>query len=136
LSNVSGANLGAASATGSIRNDDSSLSIAATSASNSEGNSGTTPFTFILTRTGAISATASVDFSIAGSGTNAADAADFGGSLPSGTINFAAGETSKTITVNVSGDTTFESNEDFVVTLSNPAGTNLGTSAATGSILN
>ncbi|MFM7559843.1 Calx-beta domain-containing protein [Cylindrospermopsis raciborskii] len=34
-------------------------------------------------------------------------------------MNFAAGETSQTITVNVSGDTMVESDEGFTVTLSN-----------------
>ncbi len=136
LSNLVGASLGAAAATGTIRNDDSALSIAGTSASNSEGNSGTTPFTFTVTRTGTISGTASVDYAVTGSGTNAADAADFGGSLPSGTINFAAGETSKSITINVNGDSVGEFNENFAVTLSNPTADNVVTASATGAILN
>ena len=43
----------------------------------------------------------------------------------------------KTITVNVAGDSTVESAENFTVTLSNPsAGTAIGTAAATGTILN
>jgi hypothetical protein len=46
-----------------------------------------------------------------------------GGTLPSGhtRVRF-AGETSKTITVNVAGDTTFEQDEGFTVTLSNASG--------------
>ena len=73
-----------------------------------------------------------------GSGANPAAAADFtGGVFPTGTVSFAAGETSKTITVNVAGDSTVESAENFTVTLSNPsAGTAIGTAAATGTILN
>ena len=52
-------------------------------------------------------------------------------------MSFAAGETSKTITVNVAGDATVEPNENFTVTLSNPsAGTAIGTAAATSTILN
>ncbi|HLQ44240.1 MAG TPA: Calx-beta domain-containing protein, partial [Planctomycetaceae bacterium] len=136
LSNVSGAGLGTATATGTIVNDDASLSIAATSATKSEGNSGNTAFTFTITRTGSTSGSASVNFAVAGSGSSAADDADFGGLLPGGTINFAAGETSKTVTVNVTGDTTIEPDEGFTVTLSNPTGANLETSAATGTILN
>ena len=136
LSNAVGASLGTASATGTIRNDDSSLAIAATSASNSEGDSGTTPFTFTVTRTGTISGTASVNFTVTGSGSNAADASDVGGTLPSGTINFAATEITKTITINVSGDTSTEADEGFTVTLSNPSGANLGTASATGTIRN
>lgn len=136
LSNVVGASLGTASATGTIRNDDSSLSIAATSASNSEGDSGTTPFTFTVTRIGTISGTASVDYAVTGSGTNTADATDFGGALPSGTINFAATETTKTITINVAGDSTKEGDEGFTIALSNPSGANIGTASADGTIRN
>ena len=55
--------------------------------------------------------------------------------LPSGTVSFAAGETSKTITVNVAGDTIVEPDEGFTVTLSNPAtGTTIGTATASGTI--
>ena len=50
LSNPSvGAVIGTASANGTIRNDDASLSIAATSADKAEGQAGTTPFTFTVT---------------------------------------------------------------------------------------
>ena len=73
-----------------------------------------------------------------GSGANPATAADFtGGVFPTGTVSFAAGETSKTITVNVAGDTAVEPTEGFTLTLSNPsAGTTIGTATATGTILN
>jgi hypothetical protein len=44
-----------------------------------------------------------------GSGANPASATDFrGGTLPSGTLSFTAGQPSKDITVNVSGDTIVE----------------------------
>ncbi|MEZ5667270.1 MAG: S8 family serine peptidase [Alphaproteobacteria bacterium] len=50
-----------------------------------------------------------------------AAASDFvGGAMPSGTVSFAAGETAKTVTVLVAGDTNHESDEGFKVTLSNP----------------
>ena len=134
--NVSSATLGSATANGLIRNDDASLSIAATDASKDEGNSGTTPFTFTVTRDGDTSGVASADYTVSGTGANAADAADFGGTLPSGTVNFAAGEASKVVTVNVSGDTVVEASEGFTVTLSNPTGATLGTVAASGLIQN
>ena len=55
----------------------------------------------------------------------------------SGTLTFAAGETSKLVTVNVAGDTAFESNEGFTVTLSGAtAGAVISTGATTGTILN
>ncbi len=136
LSNATGASLSTASATGTILNDDASLTITATDSSKPEGNSGDTPFTFTVTRAGDTSGTASVDFTVTGNGSNAADAADFGGTLPSGTLNFAAGETTQTITLNISGDTAFEPDEGFQVTLSNAIGAGLLTSSATGTIRN
>src|SRR2546422_357619 len=91
-------------ATGTIQNDDSTnLSTAATSATKAEGNSGSTAFTFTVTRTGDTSGAGSVAFAVTGSGANPANAADFGGTLPSGTVSFSAGDTSKLVTINVSG---------------------------------
>jgi hypothetical protein len=66
-----------------------------------------------------------------------ANAADFtGGVLPSGTVSFAAGENSKTIAVNVAGDTSVEPDEHFAVTLSAPTGATITTASAIGTILN
>lgn len=113
-----------------------SLEIAATNANRAEGNSGSTPFTFTVTRSGNTSGATSVTYAVTGSGAASATASDFaGGTLPSDTINFAAGETSKVVTINVRGDTTAESNEGFTVTLSNPTGgANITTATATGTI--
>ena len=113
------------------------LAIAPTFVTQNEGNSGTTPFTFTVTRSGDTSIASSASFAVIGSGVNPANAADFGGTLPTGNVNFLAGETTKTITVNVSGDSIFEANETFNVTLSNPTGAVLSTaSTATGTITN
>ena len=67
-----------------------------------------------------------------------ANAADFtGGAFPTGTVSFAAGQTSQLVTINVAGNTTVEANEGFTVTLSAPsAGTTIATAAATGTIIN
>ncbi|MFC1840027.1 Calx-beta domain-containing protein [Thermodesulfobacteriota bacterium] len=109
-------------ATGTIANEDPvpTLDIMADSAPVSEGDSGTVEYTFVVTLTGETSFSHSVDWAVTGSGTDPADADDFGGTLPSGTVTFAPGETQKTITVQVSGDTTVENDEGFTVTLSNP----------------
>ena len=57
--------------------------------------------------------------------------------LPTGTVSFAAGESSKVISIGVAGDTAVEANEGFSVTLSNPgAGAILGTASANGIIRN
>ncbi len=138
LSNASGgAQIATATAIGTIRNDETTLTIAAADAAHAEGSAGTTAFTFTVTRTGLTSGTTTAAFAVTGSGASAADAADFGGALPSGQVSFAAGETSKTVTVNVSGDTTVEADEGFTVTLSNASGgVQIATAAASGSILN
>ena len=130
-----GTSLGTASAKGVIRNDDSWLSIAATGADKPEGDGASTAFTFTVTRTGDLSGAASAHWAVAGP---AVDGTDFtGGVLPTGTVSFAAGESSKVISISVAGDNTVESNEAFSVTLSDPgAGTSLGTASANGAIRN
>ena len=100
----------------------STVTIAATDADKAEGNSGTTAFTFTVTRTGDTSSSATVDYVVTGSGSDPADAADFGGTFPTGMATFAATESTAIITVNVTGDTTVEPDEGFTVTISNPTG--------------
>ena len=135
LSAASGATLGTATASALILNDDAQLAIAAASANMAEGTGASaTPFTFTVTRSGYLGAAASANWAVSG---GTATAADFtGGVLPTGTVNFAAGESSKTVTVNVAADSLVESNETFNVVLSAPsAGTSLGTATATGTIV-
>jgi hypothetical protein len=67
-----------------IQNDDASYSIAATDAVKSEGDSGNTAFTFTVTRLGTPNAVQEIDYEVSGT----ADATDFGGTLPSGTLTF------------------------------------------------
>ncbi|MEM9773871.1 MAG: ExeM/NucH family extracellular endonuclease, partial [Chloroflexota bacterium] len=111
-----------------------SLAIGADDAVKAEGNSGMTPFTFTVTRSGDTSGATDVDYAVTSS---EADAADFGGTLPSGSVSFAATETTKPITINVTGDTDSELDEDFTVTLSNASGSAaILTAAADGTIQN
>lgn len=64
-------------------------------------------------------------------------AADFGGTLPTGTITIPAGQTSATLTLNVAGDLTYEGDEGFTVTLSNPSSNaQVAAASATGTIQN
>ncbi|MDH6100351.1 hypothetical protein NWP21_16195 [Anabaenopsis sp. FSS-46] len=136
LFNPSNATLSTATATGTILNDDASLAIAPLNAIRLEGNSGTTPFTFTVTRTGDTTGTSTANWAVTGTGTNPANAADFGGAFPSGTVTFTAGEISQIITVNVSGDTVVEPEETFTVSLSNPSNATITTATATGTIVN
>lgn len=112
-----------------------SLSIAAVTPQKVEGDSGTTEFSFQVTRSGDASTVSSVNWNVVGSG---ADASDFvGGVYPGSTLQFAEGETVKTITVSVQGDTDVEGNESFSVQLSGAStGTLLAASSASATILN
>ncbi len=97
------------------------LAITAADAEKPEGDTGVTPFTFSVSRAGDTAGESSVGFSVLGSGAHPADAADFGGELPSGVINFAAGETNQTVTIDVTGDLLLEQNDTFSVVLSSPS---------------
>ncbi|MGK7902872.1 MAG: choice-of-anchor D domain-containing protein [Hormoscilla sp.] len=114
------------------------LAIAPTDATKAEGNSGNTTLTFTVTRSGDTSGTTSVNYAVSSS---AADVNDFHNvympMFPSGIVNFASGETSKTINILVFGDTDIEPDENFTVTLSNPSGgASITTASADGTIQN
>jgi hypothetical protein len=85
----------------------------------SEGNSGTKTASFTVSRTG--TAAFAVDFATA-DGTAAAPS-DYVATM--GTLSFAAGQATQTVSVTINGDTTVEPNETFFVNLTNP--TNSGT---------
>jgi len=125
-------------ASGTITNDDlqQTFSIAARSATKAEGNDGETVFTFTVTRAHSTGEAATIDYDLTGlGGTGRATSDDFEGALE-GVIEFAAGETTKTIQIRVKGDTAVEQNEGFSVTLSNPSDGVVATAAAAGQILN
>ncbi len=125
-----GAQIGTGSALGTILDDDTTVTLSATDASKSEGNAGTTAFSFTATRNGLTTASLTLNYAVVGSGGTPADAADFGGALPSGVVSFAANESSKTIVVNVSADLLVEADEGFAISLLNPSGGTAGGSTA------
>ncbi|MEM1343916.1 MAG: Ig-like domain-containing protein, partial [Pseudomonadota bacterium] len=113
--------------------------ITADAAQTAEGDTGTTALTFTVQRSGDLSQASSVDFAVVATPASVAvaEAADFAGrAFPSGTVNFAATEASQTITVEVVGDTVFESDERFDVVLSNPINLSLTDDRATTTIEN
>lgn len=61
-----------------------------------------------------------VDWSVAGFGTNPATTADFGGSWPSGQLAFDILDDLKTITLTISGNDSIDGDREYVVSLSNP----------------
>jgi hemoglobin-like flavoprotein len=78
--------------------------------------------TLTVVRSGDASNAASVDY--ATSDNQAVQKSDY--EIAAGTLNFAPGETSKTVVVLVNEDVYVEGNETFTVTLSNPSGAALG----------
>lgn len=95
---------------------------------------GSTNFTFTVTRSGGTSGQVSVDWYYEGGTTDDDDIVD----LPhSGTLTFANGETSKTITIPVSADGMFEGEEEFYVVLDNATnGASIGDALGRGAIIN
>ncbi len=136
LSNPSaGTGIGTASGTGTITdNDTPSFSI--DSPSVAEGDSSTTSLTFTVSLSPASATQVTVNYADAGTGT-ATSGTDYTALASSTTLTFAAGTSSQTITVSVTGDTTYEADETVVLTLSGAsAGTNITTASGTGTIAN
>ncbi len=111
-------------------------SVAADTVQVNEGSVGQTAVTFTVSLSKAAVSEESLTWRVAGTGSNAANAQDFAGAQ-TGTVTFAAGETTKTITVYVAADTVFEANETFALTLSAPSlGLSLATASANVTIAN
>lgn len=129
LSNASGATIADNQGVGNIWNDDGLLSV--NNVTKAEGNSGAAAFTFTISLQNASTKAVSVDYATAdGTATSGSDYA-----ATSSTLSFAPGDTSKTITVNVNGDTTVEPDENFFVNLSNAVNAAIGNGQGIGKIL-
>ena len=97
-----------------------------------EGNSGTTTAAFTVTLSAASPQTVTVNYATAnGTATAGSDYV-----AQTGTLSFTAGQTSKTISVTVNGDTTVEPNETFFVNLSSPSGATIADAQGQGTITN
>jgi hypothetical protein len=96
-----------------------------------EGNTGTVATTFTVTLTAASPQTVTVGYATAdGTATAGSDYQAAGG-----TLTFAPGETSKTVTVLVNGDRLAEPNETFFVNLSGPTNATIADGQGTGTIV-
>jgi Calx-beta domain len=113
-----------------VDNDPPALSIG--DVARQEGNAGTTAFTFTVTLSFPSTGSVTVQYTTANG--NAAAGSDY--QAVSGTLEFAPGETSKTITVLVNGDTLVEPDETFAVNLSNAAGAAIADGQGVGTIVN
>jgi hypothetical protein len=132
LSAPSGATLARTQATGTLTDDDSVPAVSIGNVSVVEGNAGTTNAIFSVTLSEASDQTVSVSYATA----NATAAAPADYTSRSGTLTFAAGVTSQTVTVAVAGDTSDENDETFQVNLTNPTNAALGVSQGIGTIVN
>jgi hypothetical protein len=130
LSNPVNVSLGTPQATGTIQNDDGVPSVNIGDVAVTEGNAGTVNAVFQLTLTPASTQTVTVDYATA-NGT-ATEGSDFVAGF--GTVTFAPGVTTASITVVVNGDITVEPTEAFTVNLTNPVNTTLTRTQATGTI--
>jgi CSLREA domain-containing protein len=94
----------------------------------SEGNSGTTAYTFTVTKTGSTAVNATVDYAtVNGTATAPSDFTATGA-----TLTFLPADTTKQFTVQVNGDTLVESNEAFTVPLSTPVNATISSTNGTG----
>ena len=127
------------STTATITNDDVSppvISLSPSYPSITEGNAGTSNLTLTATLSAAASSAVTVNYATYDSygpyGSKATAGSDY--VAANGVITFAPGETSKTFDIAVNGDTLYENNETFGITLSSASGAifnNFATSIST-----
>ena len=118
------------SATISLTDDDGAPTLSINDPSVNEGDSGSASLTFTVTLSAASAKEVTVGYSDAGTG-DATSGTDYT-ALPAGTLTFAAGDTSETITVSVTGDTTDEPNETVEVRLGSASNATVSATAGTG----
>ena len=136
LSAPSGVTIAKGTAVGTITNDDvavvvtpPTVSVADTSVT--EGGTGTSNLVFTATLSKVSATTVTVRY--ATSNGTATAGQDY--TAGSGTLTFAPGVISQTVTVAVTGDATVEPTETFTVTLSTPSGATLARATATATII-
>ena len=115
LYGATNATIGGGTGIGTIVNDDTyaTPSISIGDVSKAEGRAGSTLFTFTVTLSAPSATPVTVNYSTANGTATAGE--DY--TAASGTLTFAPGETTKTITIKVKGDNKKEANETFYVDL-------------------
>jgi hypothetical protein len=133
LTNPSGGAVLGNFATATLSIQDNELpTLSISDVSQAEGNSGTTAFTFTVTSSNSINNNVNVNYATTdGSATAGSDY-----QTTNGNLTIPAGQTSKTITVNVTGDTTKEPDETFFVSLSLAGGATIAKGQGIGTIIN
>ena len=132
LSNATNATLADPQGTGTIADDDPLVALSVNDASVLEGNSGTVSATFTVSLSLASGQTVTVNYATA-DGTATAPS-DY--TAASGTLSFSPGQTTRTVTVLVNGDTLDESTETYFLNLSNPGNATIADGQGLGTITN
>jgi hypothetical protein len=131
LSSATNATISDAQATGTVTDDDASPAISINDVTVTEGNSGTVSAAFTVSLSVASGRTVTVS-ALTANGTATAGA-DYTATGPT-SLSFAAGTTSQTFTVPVTGDTTVEGNETFVVNVTSATNATISDSQGVGTI--
>jgi probable HAF family extracellular repeat protein len=129
----SGASISDNTGVGTITNDDTAPAFSVGDVTVTEGNSGTVNATFAVTLSAPSGLASSVNYTTA-NGSAIAALGDYTATI--GTVSFAAGETTKNVTVVVNGDTTFEPDENFFLNLFSPTDATINDDTGVGTITN
>jgi len=135
LSGATNATIAKAQGVGTITNDDlPTLSI--NDVAVTEGHSGTVAVNFTVSLLPASNQTVTVAYATASGATSGSATAGSDYAATAGTLSFAPGQTTRTVTVDVLGDTTPEPEEVFYVDLSNPTNATIVDGQGVGTIIN
>lgn len=132
LSTPINATISDAQAFGTILNDDRAPSLSINDVQITEGNSGTKNLVFTVLLSAASSQTVSVNYAT----TNGTARADSDYLATTNILKFAAGQTSKTISIPINGDTQVEGDETLFVLLSGAVNASIGRARGVGTIKN
>ena len=130
LSAATNASIADNSGTGTITDNDAAPTLSINDVTIVEGNSGAITATFTVTLSAASGQTVTVNYATANN--SAVASSDY--TTTSGTLTFAAGVVSKTITVSIKGDVLNELDEFFFINLSNPINATIADSQGRGTI--
>ncbi len=132
LKSPQGAILGRSTAVGTIRTDDVPATLSINDVKQAEGNSGTSQMIFTVTRSGSTTETSTVQYTT--NNQTATGSQDYVATTDK--LTFLPGETSKSISVTINGDSTPEADETFFISLANPTNASISDPQGIGTILN
>ena len=119
-----------------LADDDATPSLSIDSPIVAEGNAGAKDMTFTVTLSAASGRQVTVDYAVDSTDPGTATSGTDYAPVSAGTLTFAVGTTSETVTVSVTGDTAMEPDETVRLTLSGATNATLGTATGVGTIVN